>query len=91
VSDIDALILTLINTNRQATDEELQQLITHVAQAPFSSRPLKINRWLRKELKARGVQVPSQKLPSVEIHLLKRIMCPTRKRLSSWPIAPTTA
>lgn len=69
----DELILTLIRTARQATDEEVQQLIAHVAQAPFSARLLKINRWVRQELKARGVQVASDKLPSVEIHLLKRI------------------
>lgn len=73
MNNVVQLILILISTNRQATDEELQQLITHVAQAPFSSRPLKINRWLRQELEARGLQVPSEKLPSVEIHLLKRI------------------
>ena len=67
------LVLTLIDANRQATHEELQRILTHVAQAPFSARPLKINRWLRHELEARGVRVPSERLPSVEIHLLKRI------------------
>ena len=73
MNSVDELILTLIRTARQATDEEVQQLVSHVAQAPFSSRLLKINRWLHKELKARGVQFASDKLPSVEIHLLKRI------------------
>jgi hypothetical protein len=73
VNDVDELIRALIDTNRQATSDELEQIITHVAQAPFSSRLLKINRWLRKELEARELQVPTQKLPSVEIHLLKRI------------------
>lgn len=73
MNNVAQLIHTLISSNRQTTDEELQQLITHVAQAPFSSRPLKINRWLRKELEARGLHTRFEKLPSVEIHLLKRI------------------
>jgi len=73
VNNVAQLILTLINTNRQATDEELQQIIDHTTQAPFSSRLLKINWWLRQELADRGFQVPSERLPSVEIHLLKRI------------------
>jgi hypothetical protein len=71
--NVDQLILNLIDTNRHATDEELQCLMSHVAQAPFSSRPLRINKWLRQELEARGIQVTSERLPSVEIHLLKRI------------------
>lgn len=73
MNHVDQLILTLISINRRATDGELQALLTHVAQAPFSRRPLKINHWLRQELEARGLRVPFEKLPSVEIHLLKRI------------------
>ncbi len=73
MSDVTELILTLINTGQQATDEELRRLITHVAQAPFSSRPLRINRWLRQELEAQGLDIPLAKLPSVEIHMIKRI------------------
>jgi hypothetical protein len=73
VDSIVQLILTLIGSQRQATNEELQQIIAYVAQAQFSSRPLKINRRLRHELEVQGGQVPSEPLPSVEIHLLKRI------------------
>jgi hypothetical protein len=73
VHSADALILTLIRTARQATDEEVQWLVSHVAQAPFSDRLLKINRWLHKELEAHEVQLALGKLPSVEIHLLKRM------------------
>lgn len=71
--NVPELVQALVNTNRQATDSELQQLINHVVRVPFSSRRLKINRWLRRELENRGVQIPSEKSPSVEIHLLKRI------------------
>jgi len=44
VNNVAQLILTLINTNRQATAEELQQIVSHAAQTPLSSRPLKTNR-----------------------------------------------
>ena len=86
MNNVAQLILTLINTNRQATDEELQQIITRAAQAPFSARPLKINRWLRQELAERGFRVPSERLPSVEIHLLKRIHLDRQ-----WPPGTTVA
>jgi len=56
VNNVAPLILTLIDTNRQATDEEMQQIIGHVAQAPFSSRPLKMHWWLHQELADRGFQ-----------------------------------
>jgi hypothetical protein len=84
VTNVAQLILTLIRTNRQATTEELQQIITTAAQAPFSSRPLKITRWLRQALEARGLRVPSEKLPSVEIHLLKRMHLDRQ-----WPLGTT--
>jgi len=34
--DVDALIIELIESGRQATDEELSEIVTHVAQAPFA-------------------------------------------------------
>ena len=86
MNNVAPLILTLIETNRQATDEEMQQIIGHVAQAPFSSRPLKMNRWLRQELADRGFQGPSERLPSVEIHVLKRIHLDRQ-----WPPGTTVA
>lgn len=82
--DVDQLLLTLVNLNRQATDEELSQMITHVAQAPFSSRPVKMTRWLRQALEARGVRSPGEKLPSVDIHLLKRLYLDRQ-----WPTGTT--
>jgi hypothetical protein len=86
VNNVDQLIRSLIDSNRQATDKEQQQIVVHVAQAPLSSRPVKINRWLRQELEARGVQVPTEKRPSVEIHLLKRIHFD-----GQWPSGSTVA
>ena len=86
MNNVAQLILTLINTNRQATDEELQQIVSHAAQTPFSSRPLKMNRWLRQELADRGARVPSERLPSAEIHLLKRIHLDRQ-----WPPGTTVA
>lgn len=84
MNSIPVLIHTLIDSNRQATVEELRQIVAHVADAPFSSRPLKINRWLRQELEARDLDMPSEKLPSVEIHLLKRIHLDRQ-----WPVDTT--
>ena len=84
--NVAQLILTLIHANRQATGEELQQIISHVAQAPFSSRLLTMNRWLRRELAFRGFRVPSERLSSVEIHLLKRIQLDRQ-----WPPGTTVA
>lgn len=69
----DQLIRSLVNSRRQATAQELRQVVAHVAQAPVSSRLIKVNQWLRQELTGRGVLIPSERLPSVEIHLLKRV------------------
>ena len=71
--DTDHLIRVLIRTGRRATAAEVQQIIEHVAQAPFASRPMRLTRWLRRALEEKGVSIPQSKLPSVELHLLKRI------------------
>jgi len=71
--DIDQLIRSLILTTRPATETELQQIVAHVAQRPFSSRFMKINQRLREELSRHHVQLPTTQLTSVEVHLLKRI------------------
>lgn len=71
--DTDSLIRMLILEQRQATVQEIAQIIDHVAHQPVSVFPLKINLWLRQEFEAIGVQVPLGKLPSAQIHLLKRI------------------
>ena len=71
--DTDSLIRRLIFEQRQATEQEMAQIIAHVAQQPVSSFPRKINLWLRQEFDALGIQAPSGKLSSVQIHLFKRI------------------
>jgi len=71
--EIDQLIRSLVVSARRATQTELQEIVTHVAQRPFSSRLMKINQRLREELSACNVQPTSPQLPSVEVHLLKRI------------------
>jgi hypothetical protein len=86
MNNVNQLIRSLIDSNRQATEEELRQIVAHVTQAPMSSRPVKVNQWLRQELEARGVPVPAEKLPSVEIHLLKRIHLE-----GQWPPGATVA
>ena len=84
MNDVDQLLLTLVRLNRQATNEAVPQMMTHVAQAPFSSRPVKMTRWLRQALEARGVRSPGEKLPSVDIHLLKRLSLDRQ-----WPAGTT--
>ena len=73
MSDTDQLVHSLINTGRQATADELRQIIEHVAQAPLASRLLKINRWLRRTLERKGISIPRERLSAGELHLLKRI------------------
>ena len=84
-TSVDALILTLITTNRQATESELQRIIAHLARAPFASRPVCVTRWLREQLAAQGIIVTQARLPSVEVHLLKRIYIERQ-----WPPDTTT-
>ena len=86
MNTVNQLVRSLIDSRRQATDEEQQRIIAHVAQAPLSSRPMKITQWLRQELEAQGVHVASEKLPSVELHLLKRIYVD-----GQWPPGTTVA
>ena len=82
--DIDALIIELIESRRRATDEELSQLVAHVAQAPFASRPVRISPRLRDAFAAAlGKPVP-RRLPSIEFHLLKRIHLEQQ-----WPVGTT--
>jgi hypothetical protein len=69
----DVLIKELIQTNHLASEVQLDQIVRHVAQRPVSIRLIKINQWLRHELRARGVQASLDRLPSAELHLLKRI------------------
>ncbi len=70
---VDGLIQTLIAKKRYATNEEVQQIIEHIAQRPLATYLIKMTLWLRQALATRGVAVPATKLPSAQIHLLKRI------------------
>ena len=82
--DTDALIIELIKSGRRATNEELSQIVTHAAQAPFASRPVRISPRLRHALAAAlGKPVP-RRLPSIEFHLLKRVHLEQQ-----WPVGTT--
>lgn len=82
--DIDALIIELIESGRQATGEELSQIVAHVAQAPFASRLVRPPRWLREALARLGIEVPAR-VPASEAHLLKRVYYDQQ-----WPVGTTT-
>jgi len=72
VANIDAIIIELIESGRQATDDELSQIVNHVAQAPFASHWVRLPTWLRGALVRFGITVPTR-LPADEAHLIKRI------------------
>ena len=83
MSDVDALILDLITTERQATPEEVADIVAHVAQAPFATYLARVPKRLRRLLAKRGIALPAR-LPSLEVHLLKRI-----HDEQQWPIGTT--
>lgn len=83
VPTADDIILELIATGRQATSDEVDSIVTHVAQAPFATYLARVPKDLRALLTARGIHVPA-KLPSVEWHLLKRIYADRQ-----WPVGTT--
>jgi hypothetical protein len=80
---VDALILALIATDRQADESEMQRIVTHLARAPFASRPVRVTRWMREQLTAQGISV-NDRLPAIETHLLKRVYLDRQ-----WPIGAT--
>jgi len=82
--DIDALIIELIESGRQATDEELSQIMAHVAQAPFASQLVRVSPRLRDELVVVLGKPVARQLPSIEFHLLKRIYLEQQ-----WPVGTT--
>jgi hypothetical protein len=65
--DIDALIIELIESGRQATDEELSQIVAHVAQAPFASRLIRPPRWWREALARLGIMSQRESRPASSI------------------------
>ena len=82
--DIDALIVELIEAGRLATQDELSQIVAHVAQAPFASRPVRISPRLRGEFVTVLGKRVAKRLPSVEFHLLKRVHLEQQ-----WPVGTT--
>jgi len=81
--DVDALIIELIESGRKATDDELAQIVAHVAQAPMASRLIRPPSWLRKALARFGITMPAR-VPASEAHLLKRIYYDQQ-----WPVGTT--
>ena len=73
MNETQRLIIDLFDKPRPLVGAEIQQLIAHVVSTPFSSRTLKINQWLHTELQRRDVNIQSLTMPSIELHLLKRI------------------
>jgi len=82
--DIDTLIVELIESGRRATEDELSQIVAHVAQAPFASRLVRISPRLRDEFAAGLGKPVVRQLPSIEFHLLKRIYLERQ-----WPVGTT--
>jgi hypothetical protein len=81
---VDHLILALIATGHQATPDELTAIIAHVAQAPFATYVSRVPTKLRQLLATRGDTVPAR-LPSLDIHLLKRVYDEQQ-----WPVGTTS-
>lgn len=82
---IHELVITLIDTGRFATTQELAQLVTHVAQAPFSTRLIKVNPRFSQALATSGIQLAEPYLSSIALHLLKRVYIEQQ-----WPVGTTT-
>lgn len=72
MTPIDRLILTLIDTQQQASASELTVILDHVAQAPFAMYLARIPNQLRQLFAEKGIHLPA-KLSSLEIHYLKRV------------------
>ena len=79
-------LFTLITGQRQATHEEILQIIAQVARRPIATYPVKMTFWLRQEFEMKGVSVPNTKLSSAQIHLMKRIHYD-----GQWPVDTTVA
>jgi len=70
---IDRLIFDLVASERKASHSEIKKIIAHIAQAPFSHHPIKIDRRLVGRAYLGQVLEPTTRLPSIEAHLLKRV------------------
>jgi hypothetical protein len=84
MSSEDSLITELVAQCRQASNEELERILGHVAKATFSSRPLPVDERLWGILYQGEVLDQESRLPSVEGHLLKRVYVERQ-----WPAGTT--
>ena len=85
-SEVDALIVEPVEQDRQATEEELARIVAHVAEAPFSSRPVRVPRRIRERLAQAACSPVASRLPSLELHLLERVHADKQ-----WPVGTTAA
>lgn len=84
MTQVDELILNLINTGRQALVEELAMIVAHVAQASFAGYRSHVPNPIRKDLQKLGVTLTPGKVRAVEWHLLKRVHLDQQ-----WPVGTT--
>ena len=83
-TETDALILKIIEGDRLATEEEMAAIARHVARASFPERLLPLRASFRAQLEAAGHPITARRLPSVEWHLLKRVVVEQQ-----WPVGTT--
>jgi len=69
---VDALIVDLVESDRQATEDEVAQIVAHVSAAPFASRMIRSPRWFRNELARRGIVIPAR-ISAAKFHLFRRV------------------
>ncbi|TAK27873.1 MAG: hypothetical protein EPO21_23355 [Chloroflexota bacterium] len=68
----NALIMELVNPKRVSRDEEIKKILDHVATAPFSSRPVSVDKSIRGRMFQGKLLGNSE--PSIIAHLAKRIL-----------------
>lgn len=86
MNPIDTLLLTLIDTQRQASASELAIILDHVAHASFAEYRAHVPTPVRMGLQKLGITLAPGKIRAVEWHLLKRVYLDQQ-----WPIGTTEA
>lgn len=66
------LIRELLNSKRAPTEEDIKKILDHVAKAPFSTRPVPVNKSLRGQVFQGHEQGKSES--SIIAHLAKRVL-----------------
>ena len=84
MAQVDELILEFIDTGRQASADELEVIVAHVAQAPFASYRSHVPSSVRIDLQRIGVPLAPGKVRTVAWHLLKRVYLDQQ-----WPVGTT--